>query len=247
MKFRLKAFGLHLLGSACAMAILLGGLYLGWYHWPGWYLTGATKIALMVAGFDVVLGPLLTLVIANPAKPRRELVRDIAIIICVQIVAAGYGATTLWSGRVLYYTCSEKWLQIVQASDLEPEQIVLAEKLNPEFAPHWYSLPRWVYAEMPADPKFRAQVMSGGSDVIQMPRYFKPWEAGLPRLRLDLRGLDKMGEFSPAEHKSLKKRLSQMGFKSDVPVGMPLMGRGRPLLAVFDPATMRIKALIKPD
>ena len=42
-----------------------------------------------VAGFDVVLGPLLTLVIANPAKPRRELVRDIAIIVCVQSSSIG--------------------------------------------------------------------------------------------------------------------------------------------------------------
>jgi hypothetical protein len=41
---------------------------------------------------DVILGPLLTLVVANPAKPRRELARDIGSIIGVQILAAGYGA-----------------------------------------------------------------------------------------------------------------------------------------------------------
>jgi hypothetical protein len=251
MNFRLKACGVHLLGSACGMAIVLGALYLGWYRWPGWYLTGAAQIALMAAGFDVVLGPLLTLIVAGPAKPRSLLIRDISIIVCVQVIAAAYGATTLWKGRVLYYTYSEKWLEMVQASDLAPEQIALGEKLNPDFAPHWYSLPRWVYVPMPDDPKFRDQVVqnsiSGGDDVIQMPRYFKPWEAGLANLRKDLRAVGQMGEFSPSEQKLLKERMKQMGLAPDVPAALPLMGRTRPLLAVLDPKTLRINALISPD
>src|SRR5262249_4808550 len=104
MRFRFKAFGLHLLGSACLMGLLLGGLYLGWYRWPGWYLAGALTIALIMTGIDVVLGPLFTLLVANPKKPRRELTRDIAIIVAVQVIAAGYGIVTLWNGRPLYYT-----------------------------------------------------------------------------------------------------------------------------------------------
>src|SRR5258708_18708612 len=103
MKFRLKAFGWHLVGSACFMALVLGGLYLGWYRWPGWYLAGASGIALMMLGFDVVLGPLLTFVIANPGKPRRELARDGGIIVCGQIISARYRATTLWDCRVPFY------------------------------------------------------------------------------------------------------------------------------------------------
>src|SRR5579884_2976324 len=48
MGFRFKAFRLHLLGSVCLLAVLLGGLYFGWYRWPGWYLAGAVKIALIM-------------------------------------------------------------------------------------------------------------------------------------------------------------------------------------------------------
>ena len=44
MKFRLKAFGLHLAASTCALTLILGGLYLGWYRWPGWYLTGVLHV-----------------------------------------------------------------------------------------------------------------------------------------------------------------------------------------------------------
>jgi hypothetical protein len=179
MKFRLKAFALHLLSSACVLSLALGGLYVGWYHWPGWYLAGALSIALMMIGIDVVLGPLLTLLVANPNKPRRELARDIAIIVVVQLVAAGYGFTTLWNGRPLYYTYSSGWLEMVQAQELDPEQVALGRKLNPDLAPHWYSLPRWIYAPLPEDKDVAREIVSssvfgGGTDVTKRPRYYKP-------------------------------------------------------------------------
>ena len=74
MRFRLKAFGLHLTGSACALTLILGGLYLGWYRWPGWYLTGVLHVLIIVGIVDLGLGPTLTLIIANPRKlpPTRH-------------------------------------------------------------------------------------------------------------------------------------------------------------------------------
>src|SRR3569833_3830178 len=106
MKFRFKAFGLHVTASTCLFLLALGTLYFGWYRWPGWYLTGATTIVLMMAGIDVVLGPLLTFVIASPNKPRRELARDIAIIATVQLAAMGYGLSSLWLGCSLFFSFS---------------------------------------------------------------------------------------------------------------------------------------------
>jgi hypothetical protein len=251
MKFRLKAFGLHLLGSACVLALILGGLYLGWYRWPGWSLTGGFKIAAMMTGIDVLLGPLLTLVVANPAKPRRELARDIGIIIGVQILAAGYGASTLWQGRVLYYTFSQKYLEIVQASDLQDEQIALGRKLNPGLAPHWYSRPRWIYAPLPEDPKLRDEIVgsaiSGNDDVIDMPRYFQSWESGLPALRKTLQVLDKVSQFSRTQKQTLKTRMSQLSLPVDQPNAVAIMGKENWLLAVFDPKTLTLQAFISPD
>src|SRR3569833_1690142 len=99
MKFRFKAFGLHVTASTCLFLVALGALYFGWYRWPGWYLTGAMNIVLMMAGIDVVLGPLLTLIVANPNKPRRELARDIANKTTIQLVAGGGGRAAGGRGR----------------------------------------------------------------------------------------------------------------------------------------------------
>src|SRR5271156_1077524 len=117
MRFRLKALGLHLSASASALSLILGSLYLGWYYWPGWLLTDVTHVIVVMIGVDVVVGPLLTFVIAHPGKPRRELVRDVSIIVAVQLCALVYGTTSLWKGRPLYYAYSESVLQLVQAYD----------------------------------------------------------------------------------------------------------------------------------
>src|ERR1700735_724301 len=137
MRFRLKAFGFPLFGSACALTLVLGGLYFGWYYWPGWYLTAAPRILLIVCTVDLVLGPTLTFIIANPEKPRRTLARDIAMIAIVQLVALSYGAATLRQRRPLFYTLSVDRLETDQASDINADQIALARTQNPSFVPHW--------------------------------------------------------------------------------------------------------------
>lgn len=251
MKFRFKAFGLHVTASTCLFLLALGTLYFGWYRWPGWYLTGATTIVLMMAGIDVVLGPLLTFVIANPNKPRRELARDIAIIATVQLAAMGYGLTTLWQGRPLYYTFSTKFLEMVQASDLSPEEIALGRKLNPQFAPYWYSRPRWVYAPMPSDEKVWRQIVAnsigGGDDIIQMPRYFQPWEKGTGELRKTLRPVAKMTELTDHAKQVAGERMRELGVTADQPVALPMLGRKNPIVGVIDPTTGRIRALLRAD
>jgi hypothetical protein len=122
MTFRLKAFGLHLLASTTALTLILGSLYFGWYRWPAWVLTDVSHVVIVMVGVDVVLGPLLTFVIARSSKPRRELTRDIAVIVAVQLCALIYGSASLWDGRPLYYAFSENVLQLVQAYDIDAHE-----------------------------------------------------------------------------------------------------------------------------
>jgi hypothetical protein len=197
MRFRLRASGLHLIASAVVLTLVLGSLYFGWYRWPGWYLADAVRVVAALAGVDLALGPVLTFVVAGSTKPRRELTRDIVIIVVMQLLALSYGAMLLWKGRPLYYAYSEGILQLVQAYDIDAQQTALARKQNPGLAPHWYSLPRWIWAPLPQDPEERDRIIksavAGGDDVISMPRYFKPWDQGLPELREQLKKMDQLG------------------------------------------------------
>ena len=248
MRFRLRAFVFHLLGSATVLTLSLGTLYLGWYRWPGWYLSGVLAVTAVLAGVDLALGPLLTLVIANPAKPRRELARDISIIIGAQLIALGYGAATLWSGRPVYYTFSADRLEVVRAFELVPASDPDGVATDPALAPHWWSAPRWVWVPFPDDPKVSQQIIgavaAGGADIIDMPRYYRPWDAGLAALKAQLKPVGALRSLSRAQIEHATARMKQLGFAPGEANAMIMTGRGEPLVAVFDPATARMRALL---
>jgi hypothetical protein len=250
MRFRLKAFSLHLLSSATALTLILGSLYFGWYRWPGWHMTDVTTVVLVMVCVDVVLGPTLTFIIANQKKSRRELTRDIGIIVVVQLCALTYGSMSLWNGRPLYYAFSETVLQLVQAYDIDAADAEAGRRQNPSLAPHWYSLPRWIWAPLPQNPeesrKIVVSAITGGDDVISMPKYFKPWEDGLPSLRKQLKKVDDVAYFAKSEKTNLKKKMRTAGLPDDQLNTMPLTGRGHPLLAVFDLGTQKMIGTFSP-
>jgi hypothetical protein len=132
----------------------------------------------------------------------------------------------------------------VQAYDIEADEAEKDRRENPRLAPHWYSLPRWIWAPLPQDPeeskKIVTSVVTGGDDVISMPRYFKPWEDGLPSLRKQLKKVDDVAYFAKSEKKILKERMRAAGVSDDQVNTMPLTGRGHPLLAVFDLVSLEI-------
>jgi hypothetical protein len=249
VRFRLRALGTHLAASAVVLGVILGVLYFGWYQWPGWFLADASKVIVIMAAVDVVVGPLLTFVIASAAKPRRVLARDVSVIVAVQLAALSYGAVQLWNGRPLYYAFSENVLQTIQAYDIPAEQAAVGRENNSALAPHWYSTTRWIWAPLPADPKERDKIVEaakgGGDDVISMPRYYQNWEAGLPALKAQLRKVDEVGYFFPKDKIRLKAKMAAAGLATDQANSMPLTGRGHPLLAVFDVNTVKIVALFK--
>jgi hypothetical protein len=75
-----------------------------------------------------------------------------------------------------------------------------------------------------------------------MPRYFKPWNQGAQALRAQLKQVDKVGYFSPNQKKQLKGLMIAAGYSPDEANAIPLTGRGEPLLAVFEPAHLKLLA-----
>ena len=65
---------------------------------------------------------------------------------------------------------------------------------NAALAPHWYSLPRWIWAPLPNDSeeadKIVQSAIQGGFDVTARPAYYKPWASGAAELRSQLKRVD---------------------------------------------------------
>ncbi len=239
--FRFKVSGLHLLASVCTLTLVIGGFYIGWYEWPSWYLLGADRLVGILVLVDVGLGPLATLVVSSPDKPRKELQRDIAMIVLIQVVALGYGVGTLWSGRPLYYAFSLDRIEVVPAASFDEQALEQARQLKAPIMPSWTSLPQWIWAPLPDDPEERDNIIAkaiwGGPDVVSMPQYFRPFKDAAhamqvryisPRALLGSHGL------SEADYQGSIAKLgrpeSELGL-------LPVQGRARDGAWVFDRAT----------
>lgn len=101
-KGRLRASGIHLglsLGIAALAAVVVFGL---WYPYPYREISGGRSLFMLVVSVDVVMGPLITLVIFNRAKPRRELMVDFSVVALLQLAALSYGMWTVFVARPVH-------------------------------------------------------------------------------------------------------------------------------------------------
>ena len=119
----IKASGIHLLCSLC-VALLAGILVFGvWYPYPYRELSGGRELFLLIMAVDVVCGPILTLVLFNPAKSKAELLRDLGLVVLIQLAALIYGLYTVAMARPVYVAYEVDRLRVVSRADIPTDQL----------------------------------------------------------------------------------------------------------------------------
>jgi len=88
---KFRAFAIHFLVTAVLGACAAALIFFVWFPSPFATMVGGTELFLLVVGCDMALGPLISLVIYNSRKSRRELITDYTIIGAVQLAALIYG------------------------------------------------------------------------------------------------------------------------------------------------------------
>lgn len=126
---RWRAFGAHLCVSmlvAALAACLVFGL---WYPYPYRDVSGGRELFVLMAGVDVVIGPLITLIIFNKAKkPQRELLRDMVCIAVLQMAALAYGLWTVALARPVHLVFEYNRFTVVHAAQLSKEALSLVPR-----------------------------------------------------------------------------------------------------------------------
>lgn len=122
--FKIKYFLLHLIVSlliACCCLILV--FYI-WHPAPLAKAIEVTHIFLMMLAIDVVLGPLLTLIIAE--KGKKSLRFDLIVICLLQISALIYGMYNITVSRPVWIAFDTMRFELVQANNIPHEDMKLA-------------------------------------------------------------------------------------------------------------------------
>jgi hypothetical protein len=198
MPARIRAFLLHLFGSAVVAllgVILIFGL---WYPAPLHEAVGVTGIFFLLLAVDVLLGPLLTLVVYKVGK--KSLVFDLTVIVCLQLAALLYGLSAVAEGRPAWLVFSVDRFDLIRGPDVDTRQI---ERAPEQFRTLPWLGPRWAAAMIPEDPAQHNAVVfeaiAGGADISQRPNLYQPLASAASTMRSKAHPLEELRRYNSAE------------------------------------------------
>ena len=235
---RVRAALIHLSGSAvvaAAAAALIFGL---WYPWPYSVLAGGIGLFTLVCSVDVVMGPLITLVIFGPKKPWRELRRDLAVVVLLQLCALGYGVSVMYQARPVVLAYEGERFRIVTAAE-----VVVAEL--PKAPPTLQSLsitgPQVVGTETPTDPMKQLEAIDrglAGIDLGMSPQYWRPWDDAARKQALSkAKPLVKLQQRYTARAAELDAAMTRTGRPANQLHYLPVLARHADWVALLDATT----------
>lgn len=173
---RARAAGVHLLSCLVVAMAVAALVFLVWYPWPYRIVSGGEKLLFLVMGVDIVMGPLITLAIFDIRKPMRELKRDLAIIVALQLAALSYGLHTVYLARPAVLALEAERFRLTIANDVVMDEL-------PKAVEGLRALPldgpRLVDTVEPTDAQrgdaiFKAMA---GTDIGARPLFWRPWGA----------------------------------------------------------------------
>jgi hypothetical protein len=231
---RLRAAGTHLVLSGLVAAIAAALVFLVWF--PGYFskLAGGAGLFLLITSVDVALGPLITLAVFDRTKPRRELVRDLAIVAALQLGALAYGLHTMFIVRPVAMALEGDRFRVVAAMD------VLLDEL-PQAPDGLRSLPltgpRLVgTAPILAADKFDAiKLAMGGYDIGTRPKYWRPWaETGRQQALKSAKPLSELSKRFPERRAQLDDAVARTGVPPEQLRFLPVISLHAQAIALID-------------
>jgi len=211
---RWKASGLHLAISA---AIATGGLLLMlglWYPGPLFKAAGGSGLLMLLAGVDVIAGPLITLIIFRSGK--RGLKFDLAVIAAVQLTALLYGLHVVYLARPVFFVFVKDRFDVATAVDLKDEDLAKAKFAQFRALP--LGGPRLAAAVMPEDPAEHNRAVFdafAGKDLYQSPEYYVPYDGQRKQVLAKAYTVQRLRRVEPKAAQVVDAYLQRSGMRSE--------------------------------
>ena len=167
---KLKAFATHIGISLVIFFVTVAYIIYFWYPQPFFTSDGGWQGVRIIAAVDLVLGPVLTLIVFKPGKPRLKM--DLTIIGLVQALALAWGIWVVHHERPIAAVFLDDTFHSVTANDMKSRGMT-AEKLS-TFGTR---APFWVYSELPESPQemeiLLKSAMESGRPLYMYIEYYK--------------------------------------------------------------------------
>lgn len=230
---RLRAALVHLALSAMVAAVAAVVVFVLWYPMPFREISGGRELFTLVVAVDTVIGPLITLAVFDHRKPRSELVRDLGVVVALQLTALAYGMYSVAEARPAVVALEGNRLRVVRAIDLDSDSLAAAPA---ELRALSWSGPRLVATRAPAtDEKFEAiQLGLAGEDIGMRPSFWLPAARTASAFAAAAQPIDDLMRRHPARAADLRAAISRAGRPAEQLGFLPILARRTDWSALID-------------
>ena len=225
---KLRAFAIHLIASAIVVLAFLGVMLFVWYPTPYFETDGGWTVLRILAGVDVVLGPLLTLIVFKPGKPGLKF--DMSCIVLAQLGALIYGGTIIYQQRPAFVVFGVDRFTSVSASEVEFDKLKY-----PELQRVAGIGPLLAQSRPPDDPKLRQElllgvVLEGKKDLEFRAELYEPYRPDLAQLRARSIDLSKIAALDAGAKQAIDGFIASKGGRLGDNLYLPLKGKNKDIV-----------------
>lgn len=244
---RYEAAGIHFgvsLMVACLSATIV---FLLWY--PSMYRTlsdGSELFSILII-VDVILGPCITLLVANPQKARSVLKRDLVLVVALQLLAFGYGLFTVIAARPVHLVFEYDRLRVVHAADVDPmmlAQATIKQDLTPLTGPTLLGLRP--FKDNNEQTTATLAAISGAS-LASRADLWQPYEITVPAVLQAAQPVKELINRFPNRQVELRAAVRDAGLNEETALYLPLVGRKVFWTAILNPNNAQIVASLALD
>ncbi len=241
---KIKATAIHLAGSILALLAFVSLLLFVWYPQPFFTLDASWSVIQIVAGVDVVVGPLLTFIIFKHGKPGLRF--DLTVIVMMQLSFLSYGVYVAYHERPLYAVFSVDRFTLVSSRHVDEDLAV------PALTNSAWAGPTIVYTLPPVDADERSDMLGDmvkgeRNDPALMPERYRLLQPHLPEVLA--RGIDVGAKAAgdPEKERRIEGFLRAHGGTVEDYAFLPVEGRKSDALLAFARADRELVGLLNMD
>jgi hypothetical protein len=244
---RVRAPLLHAAASLVVATTVSVVVFVLWF--PGALATvaGGATLFLILTTVDVISGPMMTAVVADPAKATKSFQRDVLVIAVVQLLALAYGVYVLSLARPVALVFEVDRMRVLSAAEVDPRELDGAPAELRELS---WTGPRVIAAAIPRTREEMLKAIDlaiGGLDISNLPKNWRPyesqatsaWNRAKPAPELEVR------------YPAVRDELANIAVRTRVPVEelrfLPLIGRQSSGSVILAPPGARVVDVLSVD
>jgi hypothetical protein len=188
---------------------------------------------------------LITLIVFDVQK--KELKRDLAIVVVIQIAALLYGVSVLFIARPVFIVFNADRFDVVYANEITKDALLQVK--HKQFKSMPYFGPKIVGARFPDDinitKKIISDAVSGGNDIQQMPQFYVRYEDMLIERKRAIRPLEELKAYNKNKISSVETLINHFTSVSDKFGYIPLKAKVRDLSVIVNSNSLDIEEMSK--